>query len=110
MSELIGLGLYTPAEAGRLLHVAASKISRWLRGHHIGDHRYDPLWTSQVDLDDGRIYLGFRDLMEVRIANEFINLGLSPQRVRTAIGLASEIMGEDRPLSTARFRTDGRDI
>ena len=110
MSELIGLGLYTPAEAGRLLHVAASKISRWLRGHHIGSHPYEPLWTPQVNLDDGRIYLGFRDLMEVRIADKFINHGVSPQRVRAAIRLASEIMGESRPLSTARFRTDGRDI
>ncbi len=110
MSELIGLGLYTPAEAGRLLHVPPSKISRWLRGHHIGAQPYEPLWTPQVNLDDGRIYLGFRDLMEARIANEFISLGVSPQRVRAAIELASEIMGENRPLSTARFRTDGRDI
>lgn len=110
MSELIGLGLYTPSEAGRLLHIAASKISRWLRGHHIGSRQYEPLWTPQVDLDDGRIYLGFRDLMEVRVANEFISLGVSPQRVRAAIRLASELMGENRPLSTARFRTDGRDI
>jgi hypothetical protein len=110
MSELIGLGLYTPAEAGRLLHVAASKISRWLRGHQIGGHRYDPLWTPQVDLDDGRLYLGFRDLMEVRIADKFISHGVSPQRIRAAIGLASEIIGGERPLSTARFRTDGRDI
>jgi len=110
MSELIGLGLYTPAEAGRLLHVAASKISRWLRGHHIGNQQYGPLWTPQVNLNDGRIYLGFRDLMEVRVANEFISLGVSPQRVRAAIKLACEIMGENRPLSTTRFRTDGRDI
>lgn len=110
MNELIGLGLYTPAEAGRLLHVAASKITRWLRGHQIGPHQYDPLWTPQVSLDDGHVYLGFRDLMEVRIADKFISYGISPQRVRAAIRLASEIMGEDRPLSTARFRTDGRDI
>lgn len=110
MSTLIGLGLYTPAEAGRLLHVPASKIARWLRGHDIGEQQYDPLWTPQVSLNDGRIYLGFRDLMEVRIADKFISHGISPQRVRAAILLASEIMGEDRPLSTARFRTDGRDI
>lgn len=110
MSNLIGLGLYTPAEASRLLHVPASKISRWLRGHHIGVHQYDPLWAPQVNLGDGRIYLGFRDLMEVRIADKFISYGILPQRVRSAIRLASEIMGEDRPLSTARFRTDGRDI
>lgn len=110
MDGLIGVGVYTPAEAGRLLHVRSAKIVRWLRGHDIGNRTYDPLWTSQVDLDDGHVYLGFRDLMEVRIADKFISYGMSPQRIRAAIQLAREVLGEDRPLSTDRFRTDGRDI
>lgn len=110
MDKLIGVGLYTPAEAGRLLHVPAVKIARWLRGHHARGHDYKPLWTSQVNLADGRVYLGFRDLMEARIADKFISHGVSPQRVREAIHLAREIVGEDRPLSTDRFRTDGREI
>jgi hypothetical protein len=110
MDKFIGVGLYTPAEAGWLLHVSTAKIARWLRGHRIGEHDYAPLWKPQVDLGDGRLYLGFRDLMEVRIADTFISRGISPQRVRAAIRLAREIIGEDRPLSTDRFRTDGRDI
>lgn len=110
MNQLIGIGLYTPAEAGRLLHVPPSRIVRWMRGHSVGERQYDRLWSPQVSLGDGRIYLGFRDLMEVRIADKFINAGLSPQRVRAAIQLASEIIGDDHPLSTDRFRTDGRDI
>jgi hypothetical protein len=108
--ELVGVGLYTPAEAARLLHVPAPKISRWLRGHRIGDRQYQPLWSPQVDLGDGKIFLGFRDLMEVRIAAKFIGQGLSPQRVRAAIERARTIIGDDRPLSTDRFRTDGREI
>jgi uncharacterized protein (DUF433 family) len=108
--ELVGVGLYTPAEAARLLHVPAPKISRWLRGHRAHGRDYEPLWRPQVDLDDGRIFLGFRDLMEVRIADKFINEGLSAQRVRSAIQLARTLIGGDRPLSTDRFRTDGREI
>jgi len=104
--NLIGIGLYTPAEASRLLHVPAARISRWLRG----SSGSEPLWTSQVELDDGRVYLGFRDLMEARIADKFIRAGISPQRVRAAIRLASEVIGDARPLSTDRFRTDGRSI
>jgi hypothetical protein len=110
MTRLVGLGLYTPAEAGRLLQVAPSKISRWLRGHQANGRVYSPLWKSQVDLHDGHTYLGFRDLMEVRIADKFISYGISAQRVRSAIILAQEMMGQERPLSTDRFRTDGRDI
>jgi uncharacterized protein (DUF433 family) len=110
MNNLIGIGVYTPAEAGRLLHVPPGKIARWLRGHQVRERGYKPLWEPQVDLGDGHVYLGFRDLMEVRVADKFIEYGISPQRVRAAILLAREVIGEDRPLSTDRFRTDGRNI
>jgi hypothetical protein len=109
-SGLIGIGLYTPSEASRLLDVPAAKIARWLKGHEIGVHQYDRLWHPQVDLNDGHLYLGFRDLMEVRVASAFINRGLSPQKVRRAIEIARGIIGEERPLSTAKFRTDGRTV
>jgi len=107
---LIGIGLYTPAEASRLLGVPAAKIGRWLRGHQAGKQRYDRLWCPEVDLKDGHLYLGFRDLMEVRVASAFIARGLSPQKVRRAIEIARTIIGEERPLSTAKFRTDGRTV
>ncbi|NGO51188.1 hypothetical protein G6N73_08325 [Mesorhizobium camelthorni] len=110
MDALIGVGLYTPAEAGRLLQVPPPKIVRWMRGHNIGNKQYAPLWKPEIELGDERIFLGFRDLMEVRVANAFIKAGLSAIRVRAAIELAQEIIGQDHPLSTNRFRTDGREI
>lgn len=110
MDDLIGVGLYTPAEAGRLLHIPAPKISRWLRGHEVGGTRYEPLWKSEVDLGDDRVFLGFRDLMEVRVADAFIRNGVSAIRVRAAIQLARDLIAEDHPLSTNRFLTAGREI
>jgi hypothetical protein len=107
---LIGVGLYTPAEAGRLLRVSSAKLSRWLRGHHIKERFYPALWEPQISLGDDRIFLGFRDLMEARVAHAFINAGVSSIRVRAAIQVAREVIGQTRPLSTNRFRTDGREI
>lgn len=108
---LFGVGLYTPAEAERLLDIPARKIVRWLRGHEIkGQRKYEPLWTPEVDLDDGKVFLGFRDLMEVRVAAAFIGAGISARRVRSAIVEARTMIGQDHPLSTNRFRTDGREI
>jgi len=106
-SELIGVGVYTPAEASQLLGVSSAKIVRWLRGYDIHETHYPPLWRPQIDLGDDHVYLGFRDLMEVRVANAFIERGLSSQKVRRAIEIAREMLMEERPLSTARFRTDG---
>ena len=110
MRELVGIGLYTPAEASRLCGIASKKLIRWLHGHNYRGKEYPSLWRSQVDLGDGRVYLGFRDLMEARVADKFIKEGISALRVRQAIILAREVLGTDRPLSTNRFRTDGRTI
>lgn len=109
-NELIGIGLYTAAEAQRLLGISASTIGRWLRGYETKGVSYDPLWTPQVNLNDGAVYLGFRDLMEVRAANQFISAGVSPQAVRKAIIEAQSYVDDERPLSTKKFKTDGRSI
>jgi len=82
-------------------------IVRWLRGHVVGNRTYDRLWRPEVDIGDGHVYLGFRDLMEVRVADAFSRKHLSPQKVRRAIEIASKLMGQERSLSTQRFRTDG---
>lgn len=63
-----------------------------------------------MNLNDDRVYLGFRDLMEVRAANQFILAGVSPHAVRRAIQVAQEFVDAERPLSTTRFKTDGRTI
>ena len=110
MQKLIGLGLYTPAEAGKLLRIPAAKISRWLRGHTVGNRHYEPLWNPQVDLGDERIFLGFLDLMEVRVAGAFIAGGVPPVRIRAAIRLAQDVVAKSHPLSTNRFLTAGREI
>lgn len=110
MDNLVGIGLYTPAEAGRLLRIQPQKISRWLRGHQAKKKSYAPLWTPEVNLGDGRVFLGFRDLMEIRVAAAFIDLGVSAIKVRAAVINAREIIGQDHPLSTNRFLSDGREI
>lgn len=106
---MVGIGLYTPPEAGRLIGVAPAKLTRWLRGHEANGQRYEPLWRSAINLGDEKTYLSFRDLLEARVAARFIEQGLSPQRVRLAIALAQEMVGE-RPLSTTWLKTDGRTV
>jgi len=108
--DLVGIGLYSPIEAQRLIHVPATKIARWLKGHTAHGKLYKPLWRPQVDLSDGSLYLGFRDLMELRTAHRFMELGVSPQQIRRAILEARKLVNDERPLSTTVFRTDGRTI
>jgi uncharacterized protein (DUF433 family) len=108
--SLVGIGLYTPAEAGRLTGISSNKIIRWLRGHTIGDREYERLWAPQIDLGDSSVYLGFLDLVQVRVAAAFIAAGLSPQKVRKAIDYGREVIQRDYPFANARFRTDGQTV
>lgn len=107
---LLGVGLYTPADASRLLRIPTGKIIRWLRGHTVNGKRYNQLWQSQIQLGDGKTYLGFRDLMELRTAHAFMQAGVSAIMIRRAIVEAQKYIDEERPLSTTKFLTDGRSI
>lgn len=110
VNELLGVGLYTPVEASRLLRVPAGKIVRWLRGDEVKGQWYEPLWRPQVDIGDGKTYLGFRDLMEMRTAHAFMAIGVSATMIRKAINEAKLSVDDERPLSTKKFMTDGRSI
>lgn len=109
-SSLVGVGIYTPAEASRFTNIASAKIRRWLRGHRANNKQYGALWLPQIDIGDDEIYLGFRDLTEVRVVDAFIKAGLSAQKIRRAIDIARDRYNIDRPLSTTMFRTDGKHV
>ncbi len=109
LNQLIGIGIYSPREAERLTGVPAPKICRWLKGHTLGERTYEKLWVPQIKIEDD-VFLGFRDLMEVRVVSAFIQAGLSAQLVRRAIHIATSKYGNERPLSTNAFRTDGKNV
>jgi uncharacterized protein (DUF433 family) len=109
-TSLVGLGLYSPAEAARLIKVPAAKLTRWLKGHGSGNRSYLPLWNRQIELIDGGLYLGFLDLVQSRMAAAFIEAGLSPHKVRHALILARDLIDNEHPFATSRFKTDGRTL
>ncbi|MBS1032427.1 hypothetical protein JK192_13675 [Gluconobacter cerinus] len=109
VQTLVGIGLYTPTEAGRLINVRSAKLRRWLQGHEANGKHYSPLWKSEIDLDDGKAYLSFRDMLEARVASSFIENGLSAKKLRRAIEIAQQVVGE-RPLATKWLKTDGRSV
>ncbi len=112
--SLLGIGLYTVPEAARLTRVAPARIRRWLRGYTFrcgGEARHSgALWEPQLPEIDGATVLGFLDLMEIRFIDRFVSAGVSPQTVRLAAVRARELIGQDHPFATRRFRTDGRGI
>lgn len=107
-----GIGVYTPAEAGRLIGTNAQSIRRWLYGysysHHGPARSQGPLWEPEYGLDRDEQLLGFRDLIEARMVSKLRGAGLGLQTIRVCLKTAAEIAQDPHPFSSAYFRTDGQ--
>lgn len=109
-NDLLGVGIYTAPEAGRYTGISSSTILRWLKGHSANGKTYAPLWTPEIAPIDEKMFLSFRDLMELRTISYFLRAGVSPHTIRKAIMEARKAIGESHPLSSKGFKTDGRTI
>lgn len=109
----LDFAVYQPGEASRLLGVQTAKIKRWLSGYSYrrGDKIVEqaPLWIPEHTGHD-ELYLGFRDLMEIRFVQSFVRAGLGKNSLRSLLAKARDMVGHDYPLSTRRFQTDGQTL
>ena len=123
--KILGRGVYGASEALRLVNfsintgdavtqVSRQTVARWLRGYdftvHGENHHSSPLWVPDYANDDDTIELSFRDLIELRFIKAFRDAGVGLQTVRQCFERAVDLVKDDRPFSTQRFRTDGRTI
>ncbi|MDP2780817.1 DUF433 domain-containing protein [Devosia sp.] len=110
--KIVGTGTYTVADAASLSGVPATRIRRWLQGRtreYCGETVFDEaLWTSQLPIIDNGLYLGFRDLIELRMVDAFRRQKLSLPYLRKVVQAARDIVGDSHPFSTSAFKTDGR--
>ncbi len=114
MDAPLGVGFYSAPDAAKLLRLPVRAINRWLGGYHQGTGearlRHPPLWTPQIPAAGGHLELGFRDLVELRFVAAFRELGVPLRVIRRCIAIAREVIQQDHPFSTRRFKTDGRTI
>ena len=114
VERYLGVGIYSVPEAARLSGVSVGRIRRWLKGYtyaHAGDERSSPpVWQGQLPEVDGRLALGFLDLIEVRFVDAFRRRGVSWKALRLGAQRACTLFDSTHPFSTRRFKTDGRGI
>jgi uncharacterized protein (DUF433 family) len=110
----LGIGFYTVADAARLLRTPSLNIRRWLGGYRFRLNGKTinmlPLWTPELPALDEHLELGFRDLVELRFVIAFTKAGMGLKAIRHCLDYAREIVNDERPFSTRKFRTDGRTI
>jgi uncharacterized protein (DUF433 family) len=123
---LLGLGFYTASDAAKLLRfqpgqdltavkeISIGTVHRLLRGYHFKYreemHFSQPLWDIDFPSTEGPLELSFRDLIELRFVKIFRDAGLGLPTIRLCFERAKEFVGDGRPFSTRKFRTDGKTI
>lgn len=116
--RLLGVGLYTRADAVRLLKMTPSRITRWVKGYSYWlTYRAEPRLRAQppvvrvrLPTIDGTIPISFLDLMELRVVKALVDRGLSLQHVRRVATLASELFQTPYPFASRRIFTDGQAV
>jgi len=100
------------AAAGERRRVTRITVARWLYGYRHGEAYSNPLWRPDYAPieDEPALEVSFRDLIELRFVKTFRDLGLSLQTIRECFDRAVDVVHDQRPFSTQRFRTDGKTI
>ena len=112
--QFLGQGIYTVSEAAVLSGIAASKISRWVRGygssHNRDANRMPAVFDREYPEIDGKTALSFLDLIEVRFVDWFRHHGVSWKSIRIAAERASYMLDTGHPFAKRQFFTDGKTI
>ena len=113
-NTLLNTGIYGIAEAARLTKVSPGRIRRWIRGldfrKDLERRPSDAIWIGALSPMDGKVELGFLDLMEIRFVDAFLRAGVSWRTMKKAHQMGREEIGSEHPFCTNRFVTDGRRI
>ena len=103
--KLQAAGIYSIAEAARLVDVPPRRLRDWVVGHR--KSAQPPALESELERADGQIALSFVNLVEAHFINVF--LGQMPLiRLRKQIEEAKRVLETPHPFAqNALFQTDG---
>lgn len=111
----LGIGIYSVPEAARLTQIHPNRIRRWMKGYTFRQRdgregHSGPVWQHDLATMDGTLALSFKDLIEVRFIDAFLQHGVSWKHIREAAEYAAELLEASHPFQTKTFKTDGKKI
>lgn len=99
-------GLYTVAEASRLLQVSPRRVRGWIAGYAA-----KPVLQNDVGWLDGSLAFSFANLMEMRFIEFFAHAGVKVASIRSMAIEARKVLDHPHPFATSTiFTTDGKTI
>lgn len=106
--------LYYLTDAARLIGTTASALARWSSPYRVGRHYAEPSMASPLipiasPNMNGKAF-SFLNLIEAHFIVSYRQSGVSLRAVQVAVEYARKEFGDERPLRTRRFQTDGRGL
>lgn len=107
-----GTGLYTPAEAARLLHEKPDTIRRWAFGYFrnrpAGLKTHPPLINTDLPEIEGERALTFVELVELLYIRAFHRAGASWHVIKEAATVAARLYSSEHPFALRQVYMDPR--
>lgn len=104
-----GQGVYTFTEAARLTALKPARIREWFRGRAPGDVRR-PVFRSDYEPVDGDHAISFLDLVDVYVAGQLRDHGVSLQTLRRVHCKMAEDLQTPHPFCRKEVLTDGKAV
>jgi len=113
-TKLLGIGIYTRAEAGRLLQLSPRRVTSWVRGYRYAwgpkeqrRHGEQPaVIKTDITAIDGSLAVSFLELVELFVVKQFRDKGIPLQTVRVAWNHAAQAFNTLHPFANQRVFTD----
>lgn len=122
--NLLGLGIYYPAEAARLIRIHPSRLRRWVRGYTYWTHEAyrdkahkrppvlrHPSGHGDLPTMENRIALSFLELMELRVVAELVDRHHRPLQTARRLGsLVAAEFGTQYPFASRHWYVEGKRV
>jgi uncharacterized protein (DUF433 family) len=109
-----GKGIYTLTTAAKIIKINPQKMRRWINGYTYSKNMecrsYEPLLKTEFDYNSENVIVSFLDLVELLFINNFIQYGISIQKIRKAAVVASKLINTSHPFAIKKMFTDGKSI
>jgi uncharacterized protein (DUF433 family) len=104
-----GLGVYSLPEVSELTGLKTSRVREWFRGRQGATPR-SPLFRGDFDPIEKDFAVSFLDLIDVYVAGQLRDHGVSLRTVRRVYERMGQNMATPHPFARQEVRTDGKEV
>lgn len=108
--DVLGHGVYTVPRAAKLVRLPEQRVREWFRGRKSSAKQRKPVFLGDYQPIEDAFALSFLDLIDVYVAGQMRQHGVSLQTVRRVYGRLSRELNTSHPFCRKELFTDGEDV